>query len=509
MEFIKKWDIYGKPVTFYYNTSTVHKTCFGGILSLLSFSLMMTITISSLYNFLYQKPAISSNIVYFINKKFAQLEAMAIKGKLSMDNNDMNEQIDDFVKYFRIVLHEKYHDEVETFHVAKLVKVENDYEFNVTMSISDVFKEKEFSTLKIMSCSEIKSKKEVSWASSFNETTCDPNYHNYFSKNYKSNSYLLSFDAPNYTIDRKGSLRRVPHQNELFFKVLKNKKISYLMETKYVVIEDDTNIYYTHKKYDAYFTMKIPVQISEEEYENKYTLEILMQNNNNDQIVLISLYKYKLLDFLAKLGGIMKIITFMKMTGKFWSSFFYEKTLYNLLVKRENPYLSQKKKLLESLVYKNANKLNKEMTPESGENKIYIKKENVNSPLNNLKNDKNSMFYASYTSWFLNRFCKCFFIDAEAKKKREMLAGTLGLNNYLLHLDYIDRQILLEQHTGNINEKIEEIINKNKEKENNNFENNDNDNTGMDLKNSLKGTELSLIDHQNENNLKKPLNLED
>ena len=67
---------------------------------------MMTITITSLYNFLYQKPAISSNIVYFINKKFAQLEAMAIKGKLSMDNSNMNEQIDDFVKYFRIVLHE-------------------------------------------------------------------------------------------------------------------------------------------------------------------------------------------------------------------------------------------------------------------------------------------------------------------------------------------------------------------------------------------------------------------
>ena len=133
----------------------------------------------------------------------------------------------------------------------------------------------------------------------------------------------------------------------------------------------------------------------------------------------------------------------------------------------------------------------------------------MNSPLNNFKNDKNSMSYASYTSWFLNRFCKCFFIDAEAKKKREMLAGTLGLNNYLLHLDYIDRQILLEQHTGNINEKIEEIINKNKEKEINNFENNDNDNTGVDIKNSLKGTELSLIDHQNDHNLKKPLNLED
>ena len=82
MDFIKKWDIYGKPVTFYYNTSTVHKTYFGALLSIISFSLMMSITVTSLINFLYQKPSISSNIVYFINKKFAQLDAMAIHGKL-------------------------------------------------------------------------------------------------------------------------------------------------------------------------------------------------------------------------------------------------------------------------------------------------------------------------------------------------------------------------------------------------------------------------------------------
>ena len=507
MDFIKKWDIYGKPVTFYYNTSTVHKTCFGGILSLFSFSLMMSITISSLYNFLYQKPKISSNIVYFINKKFAQLDAMDIKGKLTIERPESTDQIDDFVKYYRIVLHEKYFDEVETFHVAKLVKIGNDYEFNVTMSISDVFKEKEFSTLKIMSCNDIKNKKEVSWASSFNETTCDSNYQNYFSRNYKSNSFLLSFDAPNYTIDRKGSLRKVPHQNELTFKVIKNKKISYLMETKYVVIEDDTNIYYTHKKYDAYFTIKRPVQISEEEFSNQYGLEILMQNNNNDQIVLISLYKYKLLDFLAKLGGIMKIITFMKMTGKFWSSFFYETTLYNLMVKRENPYLSQKKKLLESLIYKNTNKLKKAITPGSGDTiKIINRNLNQNISMTDFNNKKNAFSYASYGSWFLNRFCKCIFIDAEAKKKREMLAETLGLNNYLLHLDYIDRQMLLEQHIGDINEKIEEIISKNKEKENNNVENSAIDNTATDLQKDLKVTEMSLIDGAGENNLKKPLN---
>ena len=89
MEFLKKWDIYGKPVTFYYNTSTVHKTYFGALLSILSFSLMTTITITSLINFLYQKPAISSNLVYFINKKFAQLDAMVIVGKLTTAELDI------------------------------------------------------------------------------------------------------------------------------------------------------------------------------------------------------------------------------------------------------------------------------------------------------------------------------------------------------------------------------------------------------------------------------------
>ena len=510
MEFLKKWDIYGKPVTFYYNTSTVHKTYFGALLSLISFSLMMTITITSLYNFLYQKPKISSNIVYFINKKFAQLDAMAIKGKLSIEESENKEQLDDFVKYFRIVLHEKYFDEVETFQVAKLVKVDDDYEFNVTVSISDVFKEKEFSTLKIMSCSEISNMEEVYWASPFNETTCDINYKNYLSKNYKSNSFLLSFDAPNYTIDRKGSLRKVPHHNELRFKVVKDKKLSFLMETKYVVIEDDTNIYYTHKKYDAYFIMKRPREISEDKIENNYRLEISMQNDDNDQIILISLYKYKLLDFLAKLGGIMKIITFMKMTGKFWSSFFYEQTLYNLLVKRDNPYIKQKRKLLESLVYKNTNKINKTNTPGNGESFSMMNKNSSDFPITvsapgvNNKNEKKEFSYASYCSWFLNRFCKTFFVDAEAKKKREMLADTLGLNNYLLHLDYIDRQILLEQHTYDINKKIDEIINRNNEKENNN-EISAIDNSGTDFQKDAKGNEISLIESQNENNLKKPL----
>ena len=509
MDFLKKYDIYGKPVTFYYSTSTVHKTIFGALLSIFTFSLMMTITVTSLYNFLYQKPAISSNIVYFINKKFAQLDAMAIKGRLTTAEIGLQNQLDDFIKYFRIVLHEKYFDEVETFHVAKLVKTEeNLYEFNVTMSISDVFKEKEFSTLKIMSCADIKQMKEVDWASPYNESTCDLNYQKYFKKKYLSDLFLLSFDAPNYTIDRKGRLIKVPHQNELNFKVIQDKKISYLMETKYVVIEDDTNIYYTHKKYDAYFTMKRPIELNEDDDEdNKFSLEILMQNNDNDQIVLISLYKYKLLDFLAKLGGIMKIITFMKMTGKFWSSYFYEKTLYNLLVKRDNPYLSQKKKLLESFVYKNANtssnNINKLKETKSDENN-----KNFVSLKNNLsleqKISKNSNSYASYSSWFINRFCKSFFVDKEAKQKREMLSETLGLNNYLLHLDYIDRQILLEQHDGDINKKIDEIINKEKEKETENEINNDS--TKMDFQKDIKTQELSLIDQPDNNDLKQKLN---
>ena len=509
MEFLKKWDIYGKPVTFYYDTSTVHKTYFGALLSILSFSLMMTITISSLINFLYQKPKISSNIVYFINKKFAQLDAMAIKGKLTTAEWDIQNQLDEFIKYFRIVLHEKYFDEMETFHVAKLVKTEeNVYEFNVTMSISDVFREKEFSTLKIMSCADIKKMKEVVWASPFNESTCELNFQNYFNKNFFSDTFLLSFDAPNYTIDRKGSLIKIPHQNELNFRVLKDKKISYLMETKYVVIEDDTNIYYTHKKYDAYFTMKRPIEINEDSFNNEYTLEIMMQNDDNDQIVLISLYKYKLLDFLAKLGGIMKIITFMKMTGKFWSSYFYEKTLYNLLINRDNPYLSQKKRLLESPVYKRTKANNNidqiTITKSDGSENLGIVKDDLKSEQ---KIMKNSLSYASYGSWFINRFCKFLFIDREAKKKREMLAATFGLNNYLLHLDYIDRQILLEQYDGELNKKIEEIINKNREKENANGGVIDNDVTKSELKKDIKTAELNLIDQPNENNLNKPFNM--
>ena len=88
------------------------------------------------------------------------------------------------------------------------------------------------------------------------------------------------------------------------------------MDINYVVIEDDSNIYYSRKKYDTYFTMKHPVLIHEDNslLKNDYSLSIDLKKENNDQIILITIDKYKLLDFIAKLGGIMKIITIMKMT---------------------------------------------------------------------------------------------------------------------------------------------------------------------------------------------------
>lgn len=518
MDLIKKWDVYGKPVTFYYSSSTVHKTFFGGVLSLISFSLMMTITITSLINFLYQKPVINSNIVFFINKKFTQLEGMEIKGKLILENKESIGQLDDFIKYYRIVLHEKYYNELENYQVANIAKVGvNNYQFNVKMSISDVFKEKEISSLKIMSCEEIMKNPNMGWESRENATTCDINYQKYFNKDYKYDSYLFSFDTPIYTVDRKGTLHKVPHQNELRFKVTQNKNVVYAMDTKYVVIEDDSNIYYTHKKYDAYFTMKRPNHIEEKDREKDYSLEIQLQNESNDQMVLITIYKYKLLDFLAKLGGIMKIITFVKMTGKFWSSFFYEQTLYNLLVKRKNPYLEQKKELLETSIYRNSTKLKKADTPEGGEQTSIIKKE-LNSTagpfdLGDYSRNKKSnptMNYASYCSWFLNRFCKSWYSNKEAKQKRLMLSDTLGLNNYLLHLDYIDRQIILEQQTGEIEKKIKDVINRNKGgvplvdvNENENIQ------EVVGHERDLKGTDNTLIDIQNENNLNKPLTFQE
>ena len=119
---IKNWDLNGKPITFYYLTSSIHKTIFGGILSVVSFSLMLTITISTLINFLYQKPNINSNIVFYINKKFMYLENMDIKGSIRLDNNDEENQLDDFVKYFRVAFYEKNeYDSFDNIKIAKLI----------------------------------------------------------------------------------------------------------------------------------------------------------------------------------------------------------------------------------------------------------------------------------------------------------------------------------------------------------------------------------------------------
>ena len=192
------------------------------------------------------------------------------------------------------------------------------------------------------------------------------------------------------------------------------------------------------------------------------------------------------------------------MTGKFWSSFFYETTLYNLLVKRKNIYLEQKKKLLDTSVYNNKNKLKKDDTPNSGDGLRMNRNIIINSLPGNYglkrKKTKDANNYTSYCSWFMNRFCKLCYDNKEARQKRTMLVDTLGLNNYLLHLDYIDRQIILEQQTGEVEKKIKEIIEKNKS-----YSNVDNDNTALELQKDLKGPYFSLMERREENNMKKPL----
>ena len=246
------------------------------------------------------------------------------------------------------------------------------------------------------------------------------------------------------------------------------------MDTNYVIIEDDSNIYYTKKKYDAYFTMKHPMIIDDENKENNdFKLNIDLKNENNNQIILISIYKYKLLDFLTKLGGIMKIITIMKMTCTFWSSYFYEKTLYKLIVKRKNPYLE--------------NNFNSNIGPFALPNK-------------NNKNNINDE-YCSYFAWIMNKFCKVIYLNKEARRKKLMITDTLGLSNYLLHLDYIDRQIILEQKTGEINKKIKEILSKS----NNSDDLKDNSmDVNLNYDNTRKSSETETDDFENKKN-KNPL----
>ena len=519
MNYFKKFDFYGKNVSFFYGSSTIHRTIFGGLLSIFTFSLMSAITIYSLYNFLYQKPVINSNVVFFINKKFAELKGMEINGQLTLDiqedmlndyinvNNTYN-QLDDFLKYYRIVLHEKYFEEIEKYHVAKIIRIDNStFQFNVEMHISDVFKEKEFSSLKIISCDELfKKESSVIWPklenlenendlNEYDENNLEKKFefdnspqmclteHSKYFENIKKHNlenidFIFSFDTPIYTVDRKGDLHKTQHLTRLNFNVRENLFLSYSMDINYVVIEDDSNIYYEKKKYDAYFTMKHPVLIHEDDtlIKNDYSLNIDLKNENNDQIILITIDKYKLLDFLAKLGGIMKIITIMKMTCTFWSSYFYEKTLYKLIVKRKNPYLEQKRLLLEPTLRNISSKKimnpynDKKFDPETSSVRSQASV-NYNYTLNNYNSDIGPFAlpdkmkkkdvndeYCSYFAWVMNKFCKLIYSNKEARRKKLMITDTLGLSNYLLHLDYIDRQIILEQQTGEINNKIKELL---------------------------------------------------
>jgi hypothetical protein len=387
--------------------------------------------------------------------------------------------------------------------VANIVRLNNsDYQFNVEMHISDVFKEKEFSSLKIISCEELLQKeRNVIWPkidsierediSDFtfeknNEFDNSPEmcfsakqkyFENVKKYNLENIDFVFSFDTPIYTVDRKGDLHKTQHLTRLNFNVRENLFLSYSMDINYVVIEDDSNIYYEKKKYDAYFTMKHPVLIHEDDtlIKNDYSLNIDLKNENNDQIILITIDKYKLLDFLAKLGGIMKIITIMKMTCTFWSSYFYEKTLYKLIVKRRNPYLEQKRLLLESSLKNISSKriiksnYDKKFDPETSSVRSQPSV-NYDYNLNNFnsnigpfaipyKDKKNiSDEYCSYFSWFMNKFCKVIYWNRDAGRKKFLVFDTLGISNYLLHLDYIDRQIILEQQTGEINNKIKELL---------------------------------------------------
>ena len=212
------------------------------------------------------------------------------------------------------------------------------------------------------------------------------------------------------------------------------------METKFVVIEDNSSLVFSTKHYESYVVLKNPkLSINEHDFDG-FSLEMELVNNSSEEIILITIYKYKLLDFFAKLGGIMKIITFMKMTCRFWTSYLYEKSLYNLVVSRKNKYLEEKKAMIESSYYLNPSKqieqINVQVVKDPARRKI---------PTTN---------YTSYCVWFANRFCKCFYLNKEAKQKRKMLCEILGLENYLLHMDYIDRQIMLEHHDQRVGRAI-------------------------------------------------------
>lgn len=447
---IKNWDVNGKPITFYYMTSSIHKTIFGGLLSVFSFSLMLSITLTTLLNFIYQKPNISSNIVFYINKRFMYLENLEIKGAIRSDNNDQPDQLKTFLKYFRVVFFEKNEfNSIDDLHVAKLHMLNDmSFSFKFTTPINDVFKDNAFSVLKIIPCKELKKIDSAKWQDDADKETCFDDYDDYFDTKYSINFFTFSFDTPIYSIDKKGNIQKTNHENEVSFLVEKNKHCFYSMEAKFVVIEDNSSLIFTSKRYEAYIVLKNPELSMKEKSTEGYTLDIGLENKSSEEVILITIYKYKLLDFLAKLGGIMKIVTFMKMTCRFWSSYLYEKSLYNLVVSRKNKYLEEKRAIIE-LSYNvpinstNSSNLNSNININSN------KADNVSVKSRESPKSTPVIHYTSYCAWFCNRFCKCFYINKEAIQKRRMLCEILGLDNYLLHLDYIDRQILLENQSLN------------------------------------------------------------
>ena len=200
------------------------------------------------------------------------------------------------------------------------------------------------------------------------------------------------------------------------------------------------------------------------------------------------------------------------MTCTFWSSYFYEKTLYKLIVKRKNPYLEQKRLLLEPTLRNISSKKimnpynDKKFDPETSSVQSQASV-NYNYSLNNYnsnigpfalpdRNKKKNINdeYCSYFAWIMNKFCKLIYSNKEARRKKLMITDTLGLSNYLLHLDYIDRQIILEQQTGEINKKIKEILAKN----NNNDYDDSNENTEINFGSENK-RKMSDTENGNEN----------
>ena len=159
----------------------------------------------------------------------------------------------------------------------------------------------------------------------------------------------------------------------------------------------------------------------------------------------------------------------MKMTCKFWSSYFYENMLYDLVVTHTNPFFEEKKLILEKFYSLPSSKDHYRMVSNLSNN-------NNNSENNNILRKKTRFNpkepYIPYITWFSFRFCRCCYKNPEAKRKREMLCDIFGLKNYLLHLDYIDREIAKER-MGKINNEIKNFDNVNNFSFNNNDNNND------------------------------------